>query len=116
MTAGVPCRRGCALATPVTAWAWVLDDDDPIAPAAWRLAYALVGLPHPRGVLPLPYDQWPDLLDAVERTYGREVVVTGLRHAAAILPIGGTYPWTASDAALAGRLAATLDKPAGVAA
>lgn len=108
----LPCRPWCSLSCPTASWWHVLDDVRP-APPAQRLAWSLVGLPDP-----LPADQWPDLLDAFERTYGVEAVVEGLRLAAEqpLMSAGCGGPWLAADRARARALLATAERRLAVAA
>lgn len=84
MTAQVFCRPGCAMLCPVTDWAWVLDDRQPADPA-WRLAWAIHGIPKP-----MKREDYPLCFAAFEDTYGVDVLIRGLRHAVAVPPAHGS--------------------------
>ena len=79
------CPADCAQACLAASWAHLLDRTADHAPPAWRLAWALHGMPHP-----MPADERPDALAAFARTFGTATLVKGLRLAATIRPAHGS--------------------------
>lgn len=73
------------MACSVAGWAWVLDDEL-TTPVAWRVAWALIGLPNP-----LPEPEWRHLFQAVEVAYGVTELLRGLRLAADQPPLSGGW-------------------------
>lgn len=94
------------MSCPTAPWWAVLDDTRP-TPPYWRLAYCLVGLPHP-----LPAEQWGDLLAAFEAAYGLAELLAGLRAAARQPPLsaGCGGPWRQADRDRAAALVAAVER------
>jgi hypothetical protein len=96
---GPPCRPGCGEYCLITDWRWILDDELP-SPPAWRLAWAIVGIPNP-----MPGDEYRTAFEAFEVTYGLRELMRRLRMAANQPTMNNG--WTA---ACRGRVVDLLDR------